>query len=300
MYNLEVDYSPVYEFVTSLYYYVNKDRLKIYDLGSDWKKEVDQKLQPIFKEALKDKRMEILHRFSLLIHKCPGERTPENFIKWFAQLSTVEMYDCMRPWVDVIPMDIVDLHQHLVYLFTEWNEQYFKHIDPSILEALENDANEKRKLIQDLDPVDIVEHSTNGIRIESERIQKLLLVPQYHYAPLSVVDYYKGFVTCLYPIELQRNSPYISRRTITMFNSLSDENRILILKSLHAKPRTFKELTEITQLAKSNLHYHLSLLRCAGLIRAHHSSERVINYSLRIQQIATIQDRLLSYIKEND
>lgn len=300
MYKIEVDYAPAYEFITSLYYYVNKDRLKIYELGSDWKKEVDKKLQPAFKEALKDKRMEILHRFSLLIHKCPGERTPENFITWFEKLSTAEMYDCMRPWVDVIPMDMFDLHEHFVYLFNEWNEQYFKHIDTSILESLEKDANEKRELIKNMNSVDIVELSTNGIRIESENIQKLLLVPQYHYAPLSVIDYYKGFVTCLYPIELERNSLFISKKILHYFNSLSDENRILILKSLYTKPRTFKELSEITQLAKSNLHYHLGMLRCAGLIRAHHSSERVINFSLRLEPVSTMQERLLSYIKGNE
>ncbi|WP_232698696.1 ArsR/SmtB family transcription factor [Brevibacillus daliensis] len=297
MYTIKVDYSPVYEFLTSLYFYVNKDRLKIYELGSGWKKEVDKKLKPAFKEALQDKRMEVLHRFSLLVHKCPGERTPENFISWFKGMSPSEMYDCMRPWVEDIPTGMIELQEHFVYLFQEWNEQYFKQLAPSILEALEKDAADKRALLQKMNPVDLVERSTNGVRIESDQIQELLLIPQYHYSPSSVIDYYKGFVTCLYPIELDDHSHFISKRTLHSFTSLSDENRVLILKSLHVRVLTFTELLDITGLAKSNLHYHLGMLRSAGLIRAHHSSERVINYSLRMESLSTMHDRLLSYIK---
>ncbi|PLS15859.1 ArsR family transcriptional regulator [Bacillus sp. M6-12] len=297
MYEVEVDYAPAYEFITSLYFYINKDRLKIYELGTAWKKEIDQKLTPVFKEALKDKRMEVIHRLSLLVPKCPGDRTPETFISWFRGLSPSEMYDCMLPWVREIPKDMFVLHEHFAYLFNEWNEQYFQHIDPLILNLLKQDAKEKRELLINTAPADLVEQSTNGIRIESERVQKLLLVPQYHYAPSSVIDYYEGFITCLYPIENTSSSPFISKRAIHYFSSLSDENRVLILKSLYGSKRTFKELIEITGLAKSNLHYHLAMLRTAGLIRALHSSERVESYSLRLDTASEMQQKFLSYLK---
>ncbi|MDP4169993.1 MAG: winged helix-turn-helix domain-containing protein [Bacillota bacterium] len=298
MYEIELDYSPAYELITSLYFYINKDRLKIYELGTEWKKKVDERLSPAFKEVLKDKRMEILHRISLLVHNCPGERTPENFINWFKELSPIEMYDCMLPWVQDLPRDMLDLHEHLVYLFQEWNEHYFNHIDSNILESMEQDANKKRALLNKMNSEELVEYCTNGIHIQSDRIQKILLVPQYHYAPSSIIDYYDGFITCLYPIELEENSPFIKKRVTHYFNSLSDPNRVLVLKSLYVKQRTFKELAEITKLAKSNLHYHLAMLRSAGLIRAHHSSERVESYSLRIDTIPDMQKKLLSYITE--
>lgn len=298
MYKIELDFAPAYELITSLYFYINKDRLKIYELGTEWKKKVDERLSPAFKETLKDKRLEVLHRISLLVHKCPGKRTPENFLNWFKELSPSELYDCMLPWVQSVPRDMLDLHEHLVYLFHEWNEQYFKHIDSNILEALEQDARDKEALLNTMNAEDIVEYSTNGISIQSERIQKILLVPQYHYAPSSVIDYYDGFITCLYPIELEENNPFIKKRVTHYFNSLSDPNRILVLKSLYTKQRTFKELAEITKLAKSNLHYHLAMLRSAGLIRAHHSSERVESYSLRLETVDSMQNKLLSYITE--
>jgi DNA-binding transcriptional ArsR family regulator len=297
MYKVEVDYAPAYEFITSLYFYINKNRLKIYELGSDWKKEVDRRLGASFKRALEDHRLEVLHRVNLLVHKCPGERTPEEFIQWFKEMSPAEMYDAMLPWVQTIPKDMVDLHEQFVYLFTEWNEQYFKHLPPSILTTLERDAGEKRELEGTMDSADLVELSTNGIRIEAERVQKILLVPQYHYSPSSVIDYYEGYITCLYPVELEGESPYISQRTIHLFSSLSDQNRIYILKKLYEKPCSFKELVEFTQLTKSNLHYHLAMLRSAGLIRAHHSSERVESYSLRLGALSTLEDKLLSYIR---
>lgn len=297
MYKIEVDYAPAYELITSLYYYINKDRLKIYELGSDWKKDVDKRLDHVLKETLKNHRLEVLHRINLLVHKCPLERTPEGFIQWFKELSPVEMYNAMLPWVQTVPKNMVDLHEQFVYLFTEWNEQYFKHLPSSFLETLKRDAQEKQRLAETMNPVDLVEYCTNGIRIEAERVQKILLVPQYHYAPSSVIDYYEGYITCLYPVELEGESPYISQRTIHLFSSLSDQNRIYILKKLYEKPCSFKELVEFTQLTKSNLHYHLAMLRSAGLIRAHHSSERVESYSLRLGALSTLEDKLLSYIR---
>lgn len=230
MYEIEVEYAPAYEFITSLYFYINKNRLKIYELGTEWKKAVDEKLSPAFKEDLKDKRMEVLHRINLLVHKCPGEKSPENFIRWFQSLSAAEIYDCMIPWVKSIPKDMIDLHEHFVYLFTEWNEQYFKHIDSSILTALEEQAVKTKELVKKMNPVDLVEMSTNGIRLESKQAKKLLLVPQYHYSPSSIIDHYHEFITCLYPIELQRNSHLISKKSTHFFSSLSDQNRLFTLR----------------------------------------------------------------------
>ncbi|MEI3604508.1 winged helix-turn-helix domain-containing protein [Pseudogracilibacillus sp. SE30717A] len=298
MYKVEVEYSPAYEFITSLYFYINKNRQKIYELGADWKRNVDEKLSPTFKKALKDKRMEVLHRINLLVHKCP-HNTPELFIQWFESLSTTEIYDYMKPWVKSIPRDMFDLHEHLVYLFKEWDEHYFKYVDPSLLKSLELDAIEKKELAKKMHAVELVEMCTNGIRIESNRVKKILLVPQYHYSPTSIVDYYQEFITCLYPIELHYNSPFISKKVIHYFSSLSDQNRLLILQSLYVKERSFKELLGITSLSKSNLHYHLAMLRTSGIIRAHHSSERVEYYSLRLQTVLNMHEKILSYIRND-
>lgn len=300
MYKIEVDHAPAYEFITSLYFYINKDRLKIYDLGVNWKKKVDEGLDVHFRELLKDKNLEVLHRIALLVHKCPGGRTPDNFIDWFKELSPQEIYHAMDPWVQNIPRDMIDLQQHLVYLFTEWNKQYFMHVDSHILKSLEQDANEKKNLLNKMSPIDLLEFSTNGVRIEAEHIQKVLLVPQYHYSPLSIIDYYKDYITCLYPIDFQQTSSFISNRAKHFYGCLSDDNRMLILKSLYGSQKTFKELLEITNLAKSNLHYHLAMLRSAGLIRAHHSRERVEGYSLRLKTLSIMQEKLFSYIRGNE
>lgn len=298
MYEIEVDYGPAYELVTSLYFYINKDRLKIYELGSEWKKEVDRTLTGEFKEVIKDKKMEVLHRLNLFIHRCPGERTVEQFIEWFEQLPSIEVYQYLVPWVQAIPKDIKQVHQHIVYLLSEWNKQYFKGMDRKILDLLALDANQKEILRTDLDAMDLVEFCTNGIRIQPDQISKVILIPQYHYSPTSIIDYFEDYVTCLYPLNSENlNAPFLSKSTIHQLNSLSDQNRMLILKYLYEGPKTFTELLTFTKLVKSNLHYHLSMLRTAGFIAADYSNGRIDQYRLRIKTLNNIQDKLFSYIK---
>lgn len=53
---------------------------------------------------------------------------------------------------------------------------------------------------------------------------------------------------------------------IKLFKSLSDSNRLRILKMLQSKPLCVCEITEVLQLATSTVSKHLSILKETGFI----------------------------------
>ncbi|MBN6188805.1 winged helix-turn-helix transcriptional regulator [Aneurinibacillus sp. BA2021] len=301
MYRVEVDTAPAYELVISLYQYIHNQSMKGAERGRSWVKEVNQQLPEALVAKLAEEAWEVLHRLSLLIWQCPGERTPEQFITWLGSLSALEMYERMTPWVTKITTDFQAVQHHSLHLLEEWHRHYFKAQQAAVLPMLEHSANCVRDaLARGDDPRQVVETYTNGICIEPvAATRQVLLIPQHHAAPYSIIDSYQGLITCLYPVDdNDAASPFLSKGIQRQLNVLADKNRIYILKLLHERPTcTFTELLQETGLVKSNLHYHLSMLRTAGLIRAHRMSERIEFYSMRTEGLQAMQEGLAAYLK---
>lgn len=296
MYEIEIEFSPVYELITSLYTYLDPTGMKITDLSNTWVKEVNKTLEPWLIDELREKKLEVLHRLNLLVWRCPGDKSIRHFIDWLEQSSHHDIYAYLTPWVESIPMDSLQVHKQIVKLLKCWHNQYFSRFDENMIKLLEQDAEHKKSIVNHMDPISFVEYCTNGIRIEAADIQRVILVPQYHFSPFSITDFYNGVVTCLYPVEINTEN-LISRRLIRQAKSLADMKRVEILKFLQQGPKTFMEIHKFSGLVKSNLHYHLSLLRTSGLIRAHHTSQRVSGYSLREEELSRMHKGFASYIK---
>ena len=67
-----------------------------------------------------------------------------------------------------------------------------------------------------------------------------------------------------------------------LFKSLSDPNRIRILKMLQVKPLCVCEITDVLQLATSTVSKHLSILRETGFI-IEEKDGKWVNYMLNPQ-----------------
>jgi DNA-binding transcriptional ArsR family regulator len=296
LYKIEIDYSPAYELITSLYTYLDSSNRQISELGTKWVKQVEKSINADFANELKDQKLEVLHRLSLLVWQCPHKETITGFLYWLEQLPSEKVYELLVPWVQQISKDMIQIQTYFVSLLRRWNEQYFCHLSEDILEMLQKDALKKTVLASQIDPVDLVEQCTNGMHIMAENVDTLLLVPQFHQSPFSVIDYFDGLITCLYPVdqELKGEPP---KKLERQMKSLADERRLKILRYLQEKPRTFSEIQQFTGLAKGNVHYHIKLLRTAGFIRAHHNSKRVEKYSLRDESLVQLQDVLFRYVK---
>ena len=67
-----------------------------------------------------------------------------------------------------------------------------------------------------------------------------------------------------------------------LFKSLSDSNRLRILKMLHIKPLCVCEITDILKLATSTVSKHLSILKEAGFI-VEQKDGKWVNYMINPQ-----------------
>jgi DNA-binding transcriptional ArsR family regulator len=209
----------------------------------------------------------------------------------------------LAPWVDSIPLNLGEIRDHSLSLLNRWNEHYFSKLEPSIMKRLEQNARQLAAQIGDKTPMDLVDQATNGIWIEPMAdLQEVVLIPQYHCAPTSVLDFYRGLATCLYPVgdaARERREPLLA--LLPQAQCLADEKRLLLLRLLAQKPRTLTELQQHIGLAKSTVHHHVTALRRAGLIRAHYVGTTTVSYySLRDSFIERLPQLLRAFLESGE
>ena len=127
---------------------------------------------------------------------------------------------------------------------------------------------------------------------------RVLLVPQYHYRPWNLNEYHRGLRIIMYPVDALATPPgELPPGLLRLTRALADENRLRILRLLASSPRSFTEVVESTRLAKSTVHYHLVLLRAAGLVRVHDAGESATGYSLRGEALDEVRARLGTFLQ---
>ncbi|MED1913712.1 winged helix-turn-helix domain-containing protein [Bacillus thuringiensis] len=284
LYSIRVEWSPAYECIISLYTYIYEKERKHCLLGTAWLEETKQKLPVSFADELADERWEVLHRLVLLVAQSPQTKSVEEFLGWLESIPPGEIYERLAPWVETIPLNLGEIRDRSLSLLTRWNEHYFSKVDPRILESLQRSADELTVRAKETPPIDLVDHVTNGIWIEPMAdLREVVLIPQYHCAHSSVLDFYRGLATCMYPVkDAATTKPQPLLELLPITQCLADEKRLQILRCLAKKTCTLGELQKQVSLAKSTVHHHVTALRRAGLIRAHYTGSTTISYySLR-------------------
>jgi DNA-binding transcriptional ArsR family regulator len=297
-YSIKIEYSPAYELVVSFYVYTYHNQLKGVFLDHEWREEAKRMLPEKFARELEDERWEVLHRMVLLISQCPQKETAADYLRWLEKLPAGEIYERLAPWVESIPLNLGEIRDRSLYLLSEWNEHYFRQFDPSILESLRADAEKQQQKAGSCPPFDLIEQATNGLCIEpTATLKQVILVPQYHCSPSSVLDFFRGIATCLYPVSAidKIDPPYMLR---VQAQCLADEKRLDILRLLSKERRTLGELQKESGLAKSTVHHHITALRRAGMIRSHFiDSTTPAYYTLRESFIDRLNGALRDFLR---
>jgi DNA-binding transcriptional ArsR family regulator len=300
-YSIKIEYSPAYELVVSLYAYVHHREMKQTKLGKEWREATTRMLPADFARELEDERWELLHRIVLLIALCPDKSSVDHFLDWLEQVPPGEIYERLAPWVSSIPLNLGEIRDRSLYLLAEWNRHYFSRFDPDWLHRLEKDAARLSRQAENLSAPDLIEEATNGLRIElTESLKQVILVPQYHCRPGTILDFHRSMATCLYPLgEPQEDA--ISR-LLPVTQCLADEKRLQILRYLAVKPRTLSDIQKHVQLAKSTVHHHVMALRRAGLIRSHFrdNAAAATHYSLRDSFVENLYEELKKFLREGE
>lgn len=302
-YSIKIEWSPAYECIVSLYAYLHEKERKHFHLGSAWKEETARKLPASFARDLADERWEVLHRLVLLAAQSPQKKTAAEFLDWLEKISPGEIYERLSPWVETIPLNLGEIRDHSLSLLTRWHEHYFSGLEPRIMEGLEQSAKELAAQAASVSAMELIDQATNGIWIEPiEELRQVVLVPQYHCAPATVLDFYRGLATCLYPVgEAGRKEKDPLMELLPITQCLADEKRLHILRCLAAGPRTLGELQQHVSLAKSTVHHHVTALRRAGLIRAHYAGGTTVSfYSLRESFLERLPTVLRAFLKSGE
>lgn len=294
-YQITVDWCPAYELVVSLGAYFGKSA-KTLELGLDWAQRVKEQGG----EALAAlEPPQYTYWLDVAIWRSPGSRDVPGFLGWLGDCPIGHLYTLFAPYAveDLCPLppDLEAVRAAWVRALTTWNERYFRHLDPAILDGLAAEAAARREEAARLAPEEVVERATGGIQfIAPPEITRVLLIPQYHYRPLNMYWSMRGWRTFLYPTDALPLAPDMPPPALQrLTRALDDENRLRILRLLSSSQRSFTEIVQEIGLAKSTVHHHMVTLRAAGLVRLQDTGAGPESYTLRSSALPEL-NRLLS------
>ncbi|MBW4084930.1 helix-turn-helix transcriptional regulator [Paenibacillus sp. S150] len=299
-YTVEVDFAPMYECFTSLTAFLYKQNHNALESGKPWVKEVQKKFTSAqLQQMQKFSKENADFTLTPYIWSCPGERSVAGFLDWFDSLSAGELFEITARFGSTVPSNLAGLRSSASGILREWDERYFRGIDPAILEGLSREADSRRAELGGANTMGVYERATQGMRLyPGESLKQIILIPQYHARPLVTSSLYDEFVFTSYacdalPPEEGRPAPALLRLT----RALSDETRLLILRLLAGKQLSFTEIVRQVGLSKSTIHYHLITLRSAGLVIVH-SNGKSASYSLRLDALNDLPQRISDYLEK--
>ena len=302
MYAVRVYWAPACELLASLTAVANTKVYRTIDMGHAWRDGVMKGLPENVRALISGEPLAQWAFPMSIAHMSPaGEAT--GFIDWLAVQEPGALYAAFAAVYpgERIPQpgDLERRREKFVKVLRAWNDCYFNTVDPRILEALETDAEQKALLASRLPGQEVVELATNGLQVDdAPGMDTVRLTPQYHCRPMNLIDIYGTNETVyFYPVETPEElSDGIPQRLLRMGDAISDASRLKILRFLKSGPHTFTEIVSVAGLYKSTVHYHLVILRAAGLLNIHVSGHEADRYSLRPKAIDMLASTMKSFL----
>ncbi|MBA9084553.1 DNA-binding transcriptional ArsR family regulator [Fontibacillus solani] len=300
---VEVDFAPVYECMTSLTAFFSKQNHNAMDAGKLWVREVQGLFAPVILQKMKG-IVKSLEDFSLTpyIWSCPGNRSVSEFLDWFDDLSTGQLYEIAASCGLSVPSNLPELRNLTSEVLREWGLRYFSSITPAIIEGLTQEALARQLLLNEMEDMEVYEQATGGMRLyPNDLLKRVILVPQYHSRPLVSSNIYDEIIFTHYSCDIiPPEQGYPAPTLLRLTRALSDETRLCILRLLSQKQMTFTEIVREIGLSKSTIHYHLIALRAAGLVIVHYYSKSTesknIEYSLRLEALKDLPLQIGRYL----
>lgn len=164
----------------------------------------------------------------------------------------------------------------------------FAEIEPRVASIIERDYDLRSGDRATLGPVDLVERTTNGIRVESDpSVERVVLAPSYFARPFNFLLGGAGWRLAGYPVaddalDLDPLSPPSS--VLRLHRALGDATRLRILKLLSDRDLYGTELADQLEISKPTVSHHMAQLRAAGLVTAVQAGSATY-YSLRRERL---------------
>jgi DNA-binding transcriptional ArsR family regulator len=166
----------------------------------------------------------------------------------------------------------------------------FEEVEERVGSMIRRDYEERAADRVALDPVDLVEKTTGGIRWLSEPgTRRVILAPSYFARPYNFLLSADGWRLFGYPIgddALDGTDPLAPPAALVrLHRALGDDTRLRILKLLSTRDWYLSEIAQQLELSKPTIKHHLALLRAAGLVTLTEESS-LTYYSLRRTRLA--------------
>jgi DNA-binding transcriptional ArsR family regulator len=202
--------------------------------------------------------------------------------------------------VELLVSGLETTRAHLLAIMQRFYDEVYRNLEATIQPILERDAQAARGLSRTLPLGQLVETVTNGIEFQPwPGLEWVTLLPSYVIRPWTVQLYHEAGMLFCYPVaedSLVEASEGPPARLVQLHQALGDERRLRILRYLAVERATFQEVANALDLPKSSLHYHVSILRSAGLLRVG-AGERGNVYSLRREALDGMAEALLDYFE---
>jgi DNA-binding transcriptional ArsR family regulator/ribosomal protein L20 len=309
MSEIVIKFHPIYEMLNSIQVYHQARQYKKSDFGETWIKSVNKQISPKLKEKLQDSRvMGEIEMLSLFLSikdlsdqsKDLSDQSIETLIQWIEKLTKQEVFEALHPWIshDVI---LPENFNEVADILSKWNEQYFRHLNPNIIQYLHEDAEAKQKFYTaNANSENVIEQVTNGFLVTGfHQVLKTLLIPRYHGGPIVGYKLLPRLHKYFYPIDIveEFDSHEPPSSLVRLTQSLSDKNRLKIIKFIHEEPKSFTDIVNHIGLAKSTVHHHIVTLRSSGLVQIIFSPNKNERFTLRDQAISILTEQLEDYLE---
>ena len=213
--------------------------------------------------------------------------------------GVLEIDDRFRPAARSILHDPVGAAERLHLALRAWLGP-FREREAQVGHALERDVAARDADRRTLDPADLVERTTGGIRILPDpRTRRVVLAPSYFSRPFNYVFASDDWRLYCYPIAdaaLGDKSPFDPPDpAVRLYRALGDPSRLRILKLLSDRDMYLTEIAQQLSLSKPTIKHHLAQLRAAGLVTATDAG-MLTYYSLRRQRLDEASAELHGYL----
>ncbi len=202
-------------------------------------------------------------------------------------------------WLSRILSDSDGLVGEVADLMSAWLPLY-QEIEPRVRTIIERDVALRAGDRKRLNPADLVERTTNGIRWLSEPgVRRVVLAPSYLARPYNFTFAGGEWRIFVYPVAdaaLEPNDPLAPPvGVLRLHRALGDETRLRILRLLRDRDWYLTEIAERLELSKPTIKHHLAQLRAAGLVTL--TEEGGLSYfSLRRDRLDDASSELKLYL----
>jgi DNA-binding transcriptional ArsR family regulator len=300
-YRIEVDWSPAFELVVSLRAYVRGTPRQL-ELEAGWWEAARQRVGA---NLLTEEEFHLAGWLYLFAWLCPERGDAGEFPRWLASLSIGQFYEQLAPHLTkgnpALPHDLGASLKAAARFLGAWYEGYFQQVNPAILQGLEREAAACRAEAATTAPDALFERVTRGIRLSAPpEVERVLLVPQYHYRPADLQQNWQGMRLCLYPADVLPAAPgEAPQALLRLTRALDDESRLRILRLLANTPLTFTEVLHATGLTRGTVHHHLAALRAAGLLAEEDAYDGPTTYHLRLSAVDALSQQLRAFLTDS-